>query len=152
MRLILITIKCIFVIAMLSSMASAQDLKLDVAKDIANKALNYARSNSWKVSVAIVNKEGNLVAFVRDDGSYSGSIDSSIQKATAANAFQRPTSAFSEMVQSNPGILTVKGVVAVEGGLPLSYKGQHIGAIGVSGAKASQDTLVAREAIRHLND
>jgi glc operon protein GlcG len=41
-------------------------------------------------------------------------------------------------------VLNLPGVLASEGGVPLSWKGQIVGAIGVSGVKPSEDGQVAR--------
>ena len=140
----------LIMILVLPLTVSGQELPLSMAKKIADKAMNYANKKAFKISVAIVNKEGNLIFFARGDGSYSGSIDSSIQKATSANAFQRPTSAFVEAVKAKPGLISGKNIVAIEGGVPIKINGQHVGAIGVSGAKAIEDEEVAIEAIKAL--
>ena len=86
------------------------------------------------------------------DGAYQGSIDASIDKAKSANAFQRPTKVFADAVNKDGrvGLLSVKNVVANEGGLPIIINGQHAGAIGVSGAKAIEDEQCALEAIKEI--
>lgn len=123
-------------------------LSLDVAQSIAAKAAAHAQKKGWNVSIAIVNHEGNLLYFQRNPVAYSGSIDASIQKAKSSNAFQRPTSAFADAVkQGRTGVLTVKDVVAIEGGLPIVKAGKFIGAIGVSGAKAIEDEECAKAAL-----
>ncbi len=123
-------------------------LSLEFAQKAAQKADVFAKKKNFKVSIAIVNSEGNLMYFQRDPEAYTGSIDASIQKAKSANAFQRPTSAFAEGVkQGRMGLLTVKEIVAIEGGLPIVIGGKHVGAIGVSGAKAVEDEEVAKAAL-----
>ncbi len=134
-----------------ASLSSANELPLATARKIATRALSYAGKRSFKVSVAIVNAEGGLLLFERGDGSYPGSIEVSQQKAQSANAFQRPTSAFVQAVQSGrTGLLTGKGIVAIEGGVPIVVNGKHVGAIGVSGARALEDEEVANDAIKAL--
>lgn len=137
------------VIALFSTSVFAQALTAEVAKKISNKAVQYAAKKGWKVSIAIVNEEGNLVYFERGDGTYVGSIGSSMEKAESANAFQRPTSAFVEAVKSGRmGLLSGKKIVAIEGGVPVVINGKHIGAIGISGARAIEDEEVANEALK----
>jgi len=140
----------LMIFSMSSSLVLGQDLPLNTAKKIAEKAMDYAGKRSWKISIAIVNKEGNLVLFERGDGSYSGSIDSSIQKATSSNAFQRPTSAFIEAVKTKPGLISGKNIIAIEGGVPILLNGKHVGAIGISGAKAVDDEEIALESLKFL--
>ena len=58
--------------------------------------------------------------------------------------FKRPTKAFEDLVAGGrTAMLSLPGVVAVEGGLPLVVDGTPIGAIGVSGVKSSEDGIVA---------
>ena len=129
----------------------AQELTAELAKKISVKAFQVATKKSLKVSVAVVNSEGNLVYFERGDGTYVGSIDSSIEKAVSANAYQRPTSAFVEAVKAGRlGITTGKKIIAIEGGVPVIIKNKHIGALGISGAKAIEDEEIANEALKSL--
>ena len=124
------------------------ELNLEQAKKIALKAEVCAQKNKWKLSVAIVNAEGNLLFFERGDGAYLGSIEAAIDKAKSANAFQRPTKAFVDGIKDGKiGLVTVKNVVGIEGGLPIQYNEKFVGAIGISGAKATEDEVCAREAL-----
>lgn len=126
----------------------ATELNLDLAQKIAAKAAACGSKNKWKLSVAIVNSEGNLIYFQRADGSYVGSIDAAIDKAKSANAFQRPTKAFADgLKEGRLGLVTVKNIVGIEGGLPIEVAEKHVGAIGVSGAKATEDEQCAKAAI-----
>lgn len=123
-------------------------LNAEVSQTIVSKAIECGRKNKWSLSVAIVNAEGRLISFQRDDGSYVGSIDAAIAKATSSNAFQRPTSAFVEGIKSGRlGMLSVKDVVANEGGIPIVLNGKHVGAIGISGAKSVEDEQCAKFAL-----
>lgn len=125
-----------------------QALNLAMAKRLAAKAGEHATLKGWKVSIAVVNGEGNLIYFERGDGAFPGSIEAAIEKAKSANAYRRPTKAFSESVkQGNTVIMTLKNVVAVEGGVPIVLDGVHAGAIGVSGARAAEDEECAQAAI-----
>ncbi len=124
------------------------ELTLESAQRIAAKATAYAKKKNWNLSIAIVNSEGNLLYFQRDEHAYSGSIDSAVQKARSANAFQRPTSAFVEAIkQGKIGIVTGKDIIAIEGGIPIVLGGKHVGSIGISGAKAVEDEECAKVAL-----
>lgn len=124
------------------------DLNLEMSQKIIRNAMACGEKNGWKLSVAIVNNEGNLISFQRADGAFLGSINASIDKATSANAFQRPTKSFADAIKDGKiGLLSVKNVVAVEGGMPIVSKGKHLGAIGVSGAKAIEDEQCAKAAL-----
>lgn len=138
------TIFLILISSLISAAEKPKSLTLEYAQAVAAKAEDHAKKKGWKVSIAIVNQEGNLLYFQRNPEAYSGSIDVSIQKARSANAFQRPTSAFVEAVkQGRIGMIGVKDVVAIEGGVPIVISGKHVGAIAVSGAKAIEDEETA---------
>ena len=123
-------------------------LTLELAKKIATKAESYSKKKGWKISITIVNSEGNLMYFQRDPEAYVGSIEVSMQKAVSSNDFQRPTSAFVEAVkQGRTGIIGLKNVVALEGGVPIMLSGKFVGAIGVSGAKSTEDEETAKAAV-----
>ncbi len=141
----------ISLILMFSFSASAQELNAKLAKQIAEKAFEYAAKKKWKITVAIVNSEGNLLYFERGDGAHLGSVKSSQEKAFSSNAFQRPTSAFVEAVASGrTGLVTGANIIAIEGGVPIVIKGKHLGALGVSGVRAIEDEEIANEALKFL--
>lgn len=125
------------------------ELNLDYAQKIAAKAAACGVKNAWKLTVAIVNSEGNLVFFQRGDGTYSGSIDAAIDKAKSASAFQRPTKAFADGIKNDGrvGLVTVKNIVGIEGGVPIQLGGKHAGGIGVSGARSLEDEQCAIAAL-----
>ncbi|MES2768191.1 MAG: heme-binding protein [Bdellovibrionota bacterium] len=130
------------------SVEKPTEFNLEAAQKIVNKAVACGKKNNWKLSIAIVNSEGNLMYFHRGDGTYVGSIDGAIDKAKSANAFQRPTKAFADSIkEGRVGLVTVKDVVANEGGLPIQIKEKYVGAIGISGAKAIEDEQCAKIAL-----
>jgi uncharacterized protein GlcG (DUF336 family) len=60
--------------------------------------------------------------------------------------YKRATKAFQDTIAAGGvgvRILTLEGVVAAEGGVPLVVDGAIIGAVGVSGVTSEQDGMVA---------
>jgi uncharacterized protein GlcG (DUF336 family) len=99
------------------------------------------------MAVAIVDTSGNLVYYEKMDNTQLGSANVAIEKARTAALFKRPTKAFQDVLAAGGDglrVLTLKGVVAVEGGIPLVMDGKIVGAIGVSGAASSQDAQCAK--------
>jgi glc operon protein GlcG len=144
----IITLTSFFASAAEKSLTNDIGLNLEMSQKIIKKALACGEKNNWKLSVAIVNSEGNLISFQRTDGAYVGSIDAAKDKAISANAFQRPTKDFSDSVKDGRlGLLSVKNVVSIEGGLPIFISGKHVGGIGISGAKAIEDEQCAKAAM-----
>jgi glc operon protein GlcG len=105
-----------------------------------------AKKHNWKLNVAVVDSGGNLVAFQRMDGAQLASIQVSEHKARAAAGFRRETKVFEDRIQLNSQnyILTLDGVIASRGGIPLVEGGRIIGAIGCSGGTSSQDEVACK--------
>jgi len=100
------------------------------------------------MNIAVVDSGGNLVAHVRQDGAWIGSVNISINKAWTSKAFDITTKDLGDNSQPNQqffGIHTTNhGRVAIfAGGVPLSRDGKVIGAVGVSGGSSKQDQSVA---------
>lgn len=120
-------------------------LTLEVAKRIAAAAEAEARRNGWPVVIAIVDDGGHLLCLHRLDDTQIGSVEVATAKARAAIAFKRPTRAWEEaLAGGRQGVLSLPGVVAAEGGVPLVWDGRMIGAVGVSGVKPNEDGQIAR--------
>jgi uncharacterized protein GlcG (DUF336 family) len=119
-------------------------INLDIAKAIAAAAAEYATGKEWTVNIAIVDDGSNLLYFERGDGVQTGSIEIAIRKAKTAAAFKRETRIFDELASSGRvGILSVPDGMILEGGVPITWKGEVLGAVGVSGVKSEQDAEIA---------
>ena len=123
-------------------------VSLELAKKIAAAAETEAAKNKWTVVIAIVDEGGSLIYLSRMDNTQSGSIEVAIQKAKCAINFKRATKVFEDQVAGGRNeILSLPGVLAIEGGLPLVVNNQFVGAIGVSGAKSNEDGMVAKAGV-----
>jgi uncharacterized protein GlcG (DUF336 family) len=144
------------VVALAASLAHAQtapapaygmSLNVESAKKVAAAALAEARKNSFTMAIAVVDTAGNLVYFEKMDGTQTGSVNVSIEKARSAVLFKRPTKSFQDAVaQGGVGLrmLGLPGAVPVEGGIPLMEGGRIVGAIGASGGTSDQDGQCAQ--------
>ncbi|HKD79964.1 MAG TPA: heme-binding protein [Candidatus Angelobacter sp.] len=115
---------------------------LEAAKKAAAAALAEAVKNHWNMAVAVVDPNGTLVYYEKMDNTQLGSADVSIDKARSAALYKRPTKAFQDALASGGAgvrVMSLRGAVPVEGGVPLIADGKVIGAIGVSGANSDQD-------------
>ena len=119
-------------------------LTLATARKIMAAAETEARQHNWPVVIAVVDDGGNLICIDRLDNAQFGSVEIAIRKAKAAVAFKRPTKAWEDaLTGGRQGVLGLPGVVPSEGGVPLTWQGKIIGAIGVSGVKSSEDGQIA---------
>jgi uncharacterized protein GlcG (DUF336 family) len=122
-------------------------ISLENARKIAAPALAEAAKNNWTVAVAVVDTGGNLVYYEKMDNTQLGSASVAIDKARSAALFKRPTKTFQDMLAAGGDtvrILSLKGALPIEGGIPLVADGKIVGAIGVSGATSAQDAQCAK--------
>ncbi len=126
-------------------------INLAVARCIAAAAEAEASANDWAVVISIVDDGGHLVLLQRMDGTQLASIDLATQKALSALIYRRPTKAFEEsLIGGRQAVLALPGALPVNGGLPLYYSGDLIGAIGISGVTAEQDAQIAAAGVAAL--
>lgn len=119
-------------------------LSLDDAKRVAAAAEQEARKHNWNVVIAIVDDGGHLLYLQREKVQL-GSIEVAITKAKVALMFRRPTRFWEDMVASGrQGYLAMPGMLPLEGGVPLVYEDEIVGAIGISGVKSAEDGQIAR--------
>ena len=119
-------------------------LTLAAAKAIASAAEAFARERGWTVAIAVVDAAGGLILFQILDDTQPGSQEVAVHKARTAARFKRPTKALEETIAGGrQALLSLPGVTAVEGGLPVVVAGRVVGAVGVSGMQSSQDSQVA---------
>jgi uncharacterized protein GlcG (DUF336 family) len=122
-------------------------LSLEQAKKVAAAAAQEARSHNWKMVISVVDPNGDLVYFERMDGAMLASIAIANHKARTSAIFRRATKVYQDAVEANHSfILSVDGVIAVEGGYPLIDNGKLVGAIGCSGGASAQDNLTCKVA------
>lgn len=118
------------------------------ARRVIAAAEKKAEEIGQPMNIAVVDGGANLVAHVRMDNAWLGSVNISIDKAFTARAFDITTKDLGENSQSGDqffGIHASNGgrVMIFAGGIPLKRGGQVVGAIGVSGGSGKQDHSVA---------
>lgn len=126
-------------------------LTLEAAKRAASAAEAEAVGRGWTVAVAVVDPNGGLMLFHSLDGTQAGSQDIAVLKARTAARFKRPTKALEDGIAGGRiALLTIPGLLALEGGVPIVVGGQIVGAIGVSGMTSAEDGVVAAAGIAAL--
>jgi uncharacterized protein GlcG (DUF336 family) len=121
------------------------EVTIAVAKKIAAGTLAECAKNKWNVAVAVVDTHGFLVYFERMANAQSASIDIAQQKARVGAMYRRTTRVFAEVIaKSGPAVMTLPGVIASPGGVPILADGKVIGGVGVSGVTGDQDEQCAK--------
>jgi glc operon protein GlcG len=129
-------------------------LTLDEANRVIQGAMAKAREFGIKISVAVCDAGGRLVAFQRMDNAIWASAYGSQGKAVASAAFSRPSGELTERAE-HP---TPRGIAAAEGGhmimgqgaVPIVRNGVIEGACGVGGGTSQQDEDCARAGVARL--
>jgi uncharacterized protein GlcG (DUF336 family) len=126
----------------------------EAAAVAAQAAVAHARSLGIAINVAVTDRAGVLMAFLRMPGAFLHSIDIAIDKAYTAASFGFPTSQWGPLVAGDEllriGLNQRARLVMFGGGLPITEGAERIGAIGVSGGSAEQDEACAAAGVAAL--
>jgi uncharacterized protein GlcG (DUF336 family) len=129
-------------------------LTLEEANRILAGAVAKAQEMNIKISVAVCDAGGRLMAFNRMDGAIFGSVYGSQGKAVASAAFARPSGELQERADTPiiRGIGTAEGghMIPSQGAVPIIRNGALEGACGVGGGTAQQDEDCARAGAARL--
>jgi glc operon protein GlcG len=119
---------------------------LEQAKQLMAAAEGEAKKRNWKMNIAIVDTNGDLVQFARMEGAQIASVSISINKARTAARYRRESRLFFNAFESGHGYIATLDptLVASPGGIPLVEGGKIIGAIGCSGGTGDQDALICK--------
>ena len=136
---------------------SLESVTLEEARRMLSAAEAKASSLGIAYNIAVVDAGGRLVAFVRQDGALIGSIDLAIGKAVTARIFDKTTAYLASLAQPGQPLFGIEGsnagkVVIFGGGIPITFNGNIIGAVGASAGSVEQDIEVAEAALRALED
>jgi glc operon protein GlcG len=119
---------------------------LEQAKQVMAAAEAEAKKRNWKMNIAVVDTNGELVQFERMEGAQIASGSISINKARTAARYRRESRAFFNAFETGHGYVATLDptLVASPGGFPLVEGGKLIGAIGCSGGTGDQDAAICK--------
>ena len=131
-----------------AQLADTKVLTTAAVKTILAAAEATARQNNWNVSIAVVDAGGDLLGFLKLDGASTLSVQIAQGKARTSARSGQPTKVYADRVMRDTlNILSVDGVYALQGGVPIRINGRVIGAVGVSGVMSAQDEQVATSGV-----
>lgn len=134
----------------------ADRLSLAEAKELLEGATQRAEGYGFRLSIALVDTAGHLVALHRMDGAGFLTPQIATGKAYTASAWGIPSAALAERVKHNPMFATAISAMTGGrftpqiGGLPVRRNEQLLGGVGASGASGEEDEQVLREALEAL--
>ncbi len=127
-------------------------LTLADAREIIAAGEKKAQELGIPYNLAVVDAGGALIAHMRMDGAWLGSIDIAIHKAFTSRAFDMPTEDLAKLAQSGKPLFGINStnhekIVIFAGGMPVKMGGSVVGAVGASGGTVEQDQKVVEAAV-----
>ncbi len=125
-------------------MRTKQSLTADDVKTMMTACEAKAAANKWPVAIAIVDDGGFLLGFSRMDGAAAITAEVAMGKARASAMTKRPSKFFEDRIKERPAFLNFPAGILLQGGVPVMYQNECVGAIGVSGVQSHEDEEVAQ--------
>lgn len=120
------------------------ELTLSAAQKLTDYGLKLAKERHFNLAIAIVDKSGNLLAFARMGNAAIVTTDVAIGKAKTAAYIKAPSKLFEDFINSGmPSMTTTPNLLPLQGGVPIIYKEEVIGAVGISGSSGETDNEIA---------
>ncbi|MEL7153704.1 MAG: heme-binding protein [Pseudomonadota bacterium] len=133
-----------------------KSLKPELAINLATAAMEHCREQGYQVGVSVVDRSGQLQAFVRDRFAGAHTVETATRKAWTAVSFRTNTSELDEVTRPGNdayGIRFISQALPLGGGLMIESGGSMVGAVGVSGAPGPElDDECAEAGIAAIED
>ena len=125
-----------------------RNVSMAMAQAIITGAIDECTKSSYRVSVVIVDKAGQLAAALRGDGTSPATVEFARMKAYTARVRNQTSQEFAAATASGDrmALRQIPGVVAIGGGVPIRAGSETIGAIGVSGAPGGDKDEICAQA------
>ncbi len=134
--------------------AAVYDMTQELGSKLVTEALSVCHGMNRQGVAAVVDRGGNLVALMRDDNVGPHNTQAAWRKAFTALSTKTPTKQLAVKVQSSPdsvNLNTVNELLLLGGGVPVKYRGQVIGAVGMAGTGgAESDDQCGADAINKV--
>ena len=141
--------------------AGAQGVRMDrnvsmaMADAIMTAAMTQCIKDGYHVSVTVLDRAGQMVAFLRGDDTPPHTVDLARRKAYTALTFRRPSAEWAQRTAEGPLApqRSLVDVIPLGGGLPIRVGDDTIGSVGVSGAPGQEkDEACARAGLAKVAD
>ena len=134
-----------------AQLQQVSDLTLAAAQKLSGAAMAACQAKGKSIVVTVLDRGGNTISVQRADGVGPHNTEASRRKAYTALSTRTDTQLLASNARSNPdaaNLTTLPELLLLGGGLPLTAKGQTVGAIGVAGGGgAPQDRACAQAAV-----
>jgi uncharacterized protein GlcG (DUF336 family) len=140
--------------AQAADVVTTRRMSLVLARDIAQQAVDACRVSGYNVSAVVVDRDGTTLVVLRDTLASRFTIELAMRKANAVTLSGVSGSEFRRARQDiRDEINSVRGLLMLEGAVPIRAGGALLGAVGVSGAPGGdKDEACAAQAVAALQD
>ncbi|CAM5445716.1 Heme-binding protein OS=Streptomyces alboniger OX=132473 GN=CP975_15970 PE=4 SV=1 [Streptomyces alboniger] len=134
------------------NLTQSTHLTVAAATKAAQATLDAAKKENQRVSVAVVDRNGNTIVTLRGDGAGPQSPESAVRKGYTAVSWNAPTSELAKRLDKTPNLKDIPGTLFLAGGAPVTAKGAPVAGIGVAGAPSGDlDEKFAQAGVAALN-
>jgi uncharacterized protein GlcG (DUF336 family) len=135
---------------LVTGQANRVRLTLGDAQAIVAAAQRSAAAMDVRVSIAVVDPRGDLIAIERMSGANAASADTTIGKAMVSAIFMRPSGLLAARGATNPTNAALNEATGgrlrfIAGGVPVVRGGLLLGAVAAGGGTSQQDEKIATE-------
>lgn len=130
-------------------LVTQRNLSLPLAKTIAEAALGACKGKGYNTAVAVVDRAGQVLVILRDEGATAQTAEMARRKAFTARMFRSTTLEFQKRT-SDPAYAAqrdVADILALGGGVPIMVGNEVIGGVGSSGSSQEQDDACAKAGV-----
>jgi uncharacterized protein GlcG (DUF336 family) len=150
------TIARLFATTASAQLKNEKVLSYEAAKVIATIAVETCQAKGYRVSATIVNRDGDTIVQLRGDGASPHTVENSRRKAYTANTFRVDTAVYAGRLNDGDPVVrqqvTLPGVIAIAGGLPIKASDDVIGGAAISGSPGSNDEVCVQAGLDKAKD
>jgi uncharacterized protein GlcG (DUF336 family) len=141
----LAALACTLALPANAQLIERKDLSLEIAKTIAEAALESCKAKGYAVSVVVLDRGGDTMVALRGDNAGPHTMENARRKAYTARTFRMTTAEFVKEMATRPvrrEQTTLPGVIAIDGGVPVKVGNDVIGGVGLSGSPGVDEPCV----------
>jgi uncharacterized protein GlcG (DUF336 family) len=131
------------------SLITQKALSLPIAKTMAEAALAECKAKGFNTSVVVVDRAGQPLVSLRDEGATAQTMEMARRKAYTARMFRTSTLEFQKRTEDPKyrAQRDVAEILALGGGVPIMAGNDVIGGIASSGSSQEQDDACAKAGV-----
>jgi uncharacterized protein GlcG (DUF336 family) len=129
-----------------AQLLSRKDLSYEIAKSIAEGAIAECHRRGYNTSVVVVDRAGDTLIAMRYDNASPHTMENARRKAYTARTFKQTTEEYAKKLEAGNAVIkqqvTLPGVIAIPGGVPIKVGEDVIGGVGLSGSPGVDEPCV----------